>query len=111
MTYRAYPDYCPSGSNALGELPTTWKARRLRFLVHGIDQGWSPRASNVPAEGDELGVLKLSAVSGGHFDASENKQLEEIPEGQVVLSPSPCCTPCMWTRSSRVSRQCRPSPG
>jgi type I restriction enzyme S subunit len=41
----------------------------------------------VPAEGDELGVLKLSAVSGGHFDASENKQLEEIPEGQVVLSP------------------------
>ena len=83
MSYRAYPDYRPSGINGLGDLPATWKARRLRFLVHGIDQGWSPRASNVPAEEDELGVLKLSAVSGGHFDATENKQLDEVPEGQV----------------------------
>jgi type I restriction enzyme S subunit len=38
--------------------------------------GWSPNAASRPAEEDEYGVLKLSAVSKGAFKPGENKALE-----------------------------------
>lgn len=76
-----------SGIPWLGQLPQHWEVKRLRFLVETIDQGWSPRASNVAAEGDELGVLKLSAVSRGRFVPEENKMLEEVPENQTIQTP------------------------
>lgn len=76
-----------SGIPWLGKVPEHWKVRRLRFLVDGIDQGWSPRASNAAAEGDEIGVLKLSAVSRGRFVPEENKMLEEVPENQAIQTP------------------------
>lgn len=87
MKYPAYPSYRPTRVKCFEELPDTWTVRRLRFLVHGIDQGWSPQASNMPAEDGEMGVLKLSAVGDGAFSPCENKHLEEIPEGQVILTP------------------------
>jgi type I restriction enzyme S subunit len=76
-----------SGIPWLGNVPKHWEVRRLRFLVHQIDQGWSPKASNVEAAEGELGVLKLSAVHAGKFVPSENKMLEEIPEGQSIQTP------------------------
>jgi type I restriction enzyme S subunit len=76
-----------SGIPWLGQVPQHWEVKRLRFLVEAIDQGWSPRASNVAAEGDELGVLKLSAVSCGRFVPEENKMLEEVPENQAIQTP------------------------
>jgi type I restriction enzyme S subunit len=68
-------------------VPKHWEVKRLRFLVHQIDQGWSPKASNVEAGDGELGVLKLSAVHAGKFVPSENKMLEEVPEGQAIQTP------------------------
>jgi len=87
MKYPAYPSYRPNRVGCFEELPDAWTVRRLRFLVHGIDQGWSPQANNMPAEDGEMGVLKLSAVGGGAFYPGENKHLEEVPEGQVILTP------------------------
>ena len=76
-----------SGTTWLGKVPLHWEVKRLRFLIEAIDQGWSPSASNAPAEGDELGVLKLSAVSAGRFVPEENKMLKEIPESQAIQTP------------------------
>lgn len=76
-----------SGVPLLGQVPAHWEVKRLRFLVHRIDQGWSPKANNFEASEGELGVLKLSAVHAGKFYPDENKMLEEVPEGQAIHTP------------------------
>ncbi|HEX3965130.1 MAG TPA: restriction endonuclease subunit S [Trebonia sp.] len=45
--------------------------------IQSIEQGWSPQCHNVPAEGKEWGVLKVSAVKNGKFVESENKRLPD----------------------------------
>ncbi len=56
----------------------------LKRLTAGIEQGSSPQCDNVAAEGDEWGVLKLSAVKRGRFRPDENKRLptEQPPASQ-----------------------------
>ncbi|MES2707964.1 MAG: hypothetical protein V4726_15330, partial [Verrucomicrobiota bacterium] len=58
MSYPIYSEFKIIGVEWIGSLPASWSMKRLRFLVSAIDQGWSPRASNTVAEGDEMGVLK-----------------------------------------------------
>jgi type I restriction enzyme, S subunit len=70
----------PSGQEWLGEIPTHWEIRRIKFVADALDQGSSPIAANAPAGPDELGVLKLSAVSKGRFKREENKALREAGE-------------------------------
>lgn len=70
----------PSGQEWLGEIPAHWEIRRIKFLTNALDQGSSPVAANVPAGPDELGVLKLSAVSRGRFKRDENKALREMDD-------------------------------
>ena len=84
-----------SGLPWLGQIPTHWHTRRLKFLVRRIDQGWSPECHNVPAVKDEWGVLKAGCCNGGVFNPTENKslpgdlepppQLEIIP-GDILMS-------------------------
>lgn len=52
------------------------------------NSGWSPRCDNVPATGDEWGVLKVSAVTWGVFKPEENKRLpsDMEPRPQHALS-------------------------
>jgi type I restriction enzyme S subunit len=76
------PKLKPSGIEWLGEIPEHWEVCRLKFHLAKIEQGWSPQCENVPALGEEWGVLKVGAVNGWVFDASENKRL---PEGEEVL--------------------------
>lgn len=57
-------------SHGVGEVP-------LRRWITRIEQGASPQCEVTPRDGDEWGVLKLSAVKGGIFDGSENKRLPE----------------------------------
>lgn len=76
-----------SGIPWLGEIPAHWEVRSLRRLVTSLEQGWSPVASNQPAGADEYGVLKLSAIKGGHFWAEENKALsvdDDVPEHLTI---------------------------
>ena len=85
-----------SGVEWLGEVPTHWEVARVKHVIQGFAQGWSPQCDNVPIENDkECGVLKVGCVNGGIFSAQENKRLPEnlnpIPElflksGDVLIS-------------------------
>ncbi len=84
-----------SGIDWLGRIPAHWEAKRLRFVMETIEQGWSPLCNNYPAEDDEWGVLKVGCVNGTTFDQSENKALPsdlaprehyEISSGDILMS-------------------------
>lgn len=76
----------PSGQNWLSEIPTHWEIRRIKFVTAALDQGSSPVAANTPAGPDELGVLKLSAISKGRFKREENKALREADDNEQILA-------------------------
>lgn len=61
--------------NWVVEQETRWGRVKLRRLIAGVEQGFSPECDDYPAETSEWGVLKTSAVSRGSFDGSENKRL------------------------------------
>ena len=52
----------------------------LRRWSIRIEQGWSPVCDSEPAENNEWGVLKTSAVSTGVFLAKNNKRLPDETE-------------------------------
>lgn len=103
-----------SGIPWLGEIPAHWEVTRLKFLLHGIEQGWSPQCDNFPAGSDEWGVLKTGCVNGGTFDESENKRLPadlkprtgyEVKDGDFLLSRANTTS---LVGSAAFARQVRP---
>lgn len=60
---------------APAELPATWESVQIRRLGPVSESGVSVNGYSVPAEGDEIGVLKTGAVSKGFFDPAENKRV------------------------------------
>ena len=75
-----------SGLEWLGEIPAHWEIRRIKFVAGVLEQGSSPVAANMPAGPDELGILKLSAVSKGRFKREENKALRSMDEEEQMLA-------------------------
>lgn len=77
----------PTGNPWLPHLPNGWKVMRLKHLVTGIEQGWSPECESRLAEPDEWGVLKAGAANAGLFREDEHKalpaSLEPLPELEV----------------------------
>lgn len=71
----------------LSNRPEPWI--RLGLMTRRIEQGWSPQCENVPADDGEWGVLKVSAVQPGWFDASQNKRLPdaEQPRSEYEIRP------------------------
>jgi type I restriction enzyme S subunit len=69
--------------------PKGWEVRPIKAGIKSITSGWSANGDNRPCEDDELGVLKISAVTSGKFIASENKAVlvSEIPEGKKLVFP------------------------
>jgi len=76
-------------------LPKGWKWVRLGDLVNASEAGWSPTCIGSPRRQSQWGVLKVSAVSWGRFDASANKELPpdlsprpeyEVKDGDFLLS-------------------------
>ncbi|MEE4146681.1 MAG: hypothetical protein V2I26_17885 [Halieaceae bacterium] len=76
----------PSGQEWLGDIPAHWELCRIKFVATALDQGSSPIAANTPASPNELGVLKLSAVSKGRFKREENKALREADEQEEAFA-------------------------
>lgn len=77
------------------DLPPQWSWARLGDLVLHIDSGWSPACLDRGREGEEWGVLKVSAVSWGDFLPEENKALppgvearpqHEVHDGDYLMS-------------------------
>lgn len=64
-------------------LPRGWEWARIGHLINASEAGWSPTCIGSPRRNGAWGVLKVSAVSWGAFDADANK---ELPAG---LSPRP----------------------
>lgn len=84
-----------SGIPWLGKIPAHWQAKRLKFLLNRIEQGWSPQCDNQPADAGKWAVLKTGCVNGGVFNAAENKALPdgmdpplefEVRPGDVLMS-------------------------
>jgi type I restriction enzyme S subunit len=57
------------------DLPNGWEWVRMGALVNASEAGWSPTCINTPRQYGSWGVLKVSAVSWGKFDAEANKEL------------------------------------
>ncbi|UUO13797.1 restriction endonuclease subunit S [Dolichospermum heterosporum] len=72
-----------SGVEWIGHIPKHWNIKRIKFLIHGIDTGFSPQCYNFPAQEGEWGVLKTGCVNGGIFNPQENKTLP--PEIEIPL--------------------------
>jgi len=77
------------------ELPVGWQWVVLGSMLTDIQAGWSPAAQTRPKEGDEWGVLKVSACSWGEFRSGENKALQpgqtprpalEVKAGNFLIS-------------------------
>lgn len=70
------------------DLPVTWAWTQLGSQVIESGAGWSPSCEARPRDGDEWGVLKVSAVSWGIYQPNENKalpsNLEARPDHEVV---------------------------
>ncbi|GAA6208431.1 hypothetical protein NBRC116601_17240 [Cognatishimia sp. WU-CL00825] len=49
--------------------------------------GWSAKGEARPARSDELGVLKISAVTSGEYIPEENKTVSVVPEGKKLVVP------------------------
>ena len=85
----------PSGVEWLGDVPEHWNLRRLKALVHRVDQGVSPQAENQLADETSWGVLKAGCVNRGVFRQHEHKRLPlgyrideslRVSEGDVLVS-------------------------
>ncbi|MDR6765071.1 type I restriction enzyme S subunit [Acidovorax delafieldii] len=77
------------------ELPVGWEWVRMGALLNASEAGWSPTCIGSPRRPGLWGVLKVSAVSWGEFDATANKELPpdlvprpeyEVRDGDFLLS-------------------------
>ena len=67
------------------DVPLSWSWVRLGNISLTSDSGWSPQCHSEAREGENWGILKVSAVSWGVFKPEENKAL---PLG---MEPRPDC--------------------
>ena len=61
-----------------GRSETNWCDKTIGDLLLSLDQGWSPKCENKPADSESWGVIKTSAIQAGHFLPEENKMLPEL---------------------------------
>lgn len=84
-----------SGVEWLGKVPEHWAIKRVKFLIFGIEGGFSPQCHAYPPDEGEWGVLKSGCINGGTFNPQETKTLPkeiipplelEVFEGDVLMS-------------------------
>lgn len=60
----------------LGWIPKEWNSCRVKSVLLGIEAGKSPDCQDVPATGDDWGVLKVGAVHPDGLKLHENKVID-----------------------------------
>lgn len=67
------------------KLPKDWKLRDLGHFISELEAGVSVNGEDEPTTDDQLGVLKVSAVSNGRFLPHNNKRIisADIPRARV----------------------------
>ncbi len=100
----------PSGISCVGDIPRHWTVRRIRTLVHAIEQGISPQAEAGLAENGAWGVLKAGCVNHGVFRELQHKRLSDgfvvdpglaVRVGDVLISRA-CGSPKLVGSVARV---------
>ena len=61
-----------------GELPEGWKWERLGTVLENIEAGKSFKCDERPPNKDEIGILKVSAVTWGSFKEDESKTVVDL---------------------------------
>ncbi|MFQ3622404.1 MAG: hypothetical protein SNJ73_02550 [Acetobacteraceae bacterium] len=69
-----------------GDEGAAFPVKALGDVVADLENGWSPRCLDRPAEGEEWGVLKVSAVSGRVYRAAQNKALPATLKAKPTLT-------------------------
>jgi type I restriction enzyme S subunit len=69
--------------------PKGWDVRKLGDILYDIESGWSPKCEMREASKQEWGVLKLGAVTYGHFNQNENKAMlaADKPKKELEVKP------------------------
>jgi len=84
-----------SGIEWLGEVPEHWDVCKLKYIISSLESGVSVNAADIPAQGDELGVLKTSCVYTRSFRFEENKTVVKdeydrvkcpVRKGAIIIS-------------------------
>lgn len=85
----------------MSELPKSWYAVNIECVLKVINngkvimQGWSPQCEKEPANLEEWGVLKTTAIQEGFFLSNENKKLPkklspklaiEVTSGDILMT-------------------------
>lgn len=82
-------------TSGLDVMDSHYPVQPLGELIADLENGWSPKCLDRPAEADEWGVLKVGAVSFGIFDENQNKALPrtlqpikryEVIPGDLLIS-------------------------
>lgn len=77
------------------EVPEGWVWCRMQDIILDIEAGKSPKCLPSPANTDQWGVIKMSAITWGEFNEKENKALpletepfpdKEIKPGDFILT-------------------------
>jgi len=67
-----------SGIEWIGEVPEGWFAKKIKYDVVKIEQGWSHHCENTPVIDDESrAAVKVGCVNAGLFSLAQNKKLPE----------------------------------
>jgi len=67
--------------------PNGWDVKKIEDIIISIEAGWSVNGEQRPLKEDELGVLKVSAVTKGVFLSSENKAISKSQILKKVINP------------------------
>ena len=67
--------------------PKGWLYEKLDEVILTIKAGKSLAGDSKPANENELGVLKVSAVSYGFFQPQENKKIEKLVDREKLIFP------------------------
>ena len=90
-----YKEPEPPDTSDLPELPAGWVWANLDFVLAEINAGKSFRCLERPPEEEEVGIVKVSAVSWGEFQEDESKTCTDpdkinpsyfIEEGDFLIS-------------------------
>lgn len=69
------------------ENPKGWPRETFAKALGAVEAGWSANGDDRPVQDGEWAVLKISAVTSGHFDASQHKVVAELPRDKRLLVP------------------------
>lgn len=79
----------PSGEISLPDIPENWIWGQLGDFLYDIEAGLNVKAEGRPPREDEVGIVKISAVTWDEFDENESKTLPpefEVDERDVIRS-------------------------